>query len=136
MALVRTDRLLELGGYDCHWLYGLEDWELNQRLFSLGEPMAFVPVLVGKYTTRRYPCSTRHRCRRGTDAVCEFSVASTPSDQRSSARASTILIVGTIWASAGWSSPAARRWRHRSRQFRSRAPSPLKVLVVSSGGRA
>ena len=49
MALVRTDRLLELGGYDCQWLYGLEDWELNQRLFSLGEPMAFVPVLVGKY---------------------------------------------------------------------------------------
>ncbi len=35
----------------CHWLYGLEDWELNQRLFSLCEPMVFVPVLVGKYTT-------------------------------------------------------------------------------------
>src|SRR5262249_18535349 len=32
MALVKTGRLLELGGYDCQWLHGLEDWELNQRL--------------------------------------------------------------------------------------------------------
>jgi glycosyltransferase involved in cell wall biosynthesis len=50
MVLVQTERLLELGGYDSQWLYGLEDWELNRRLFSLGEPTVFVPVLVGKYT--------------------------------------------------------------------------------------
>ena len=61
MALLRTDRVLELGGYDPQWAFGLEDWELNQRLFSLGEPMVFVPVLVGKSRYPLCPCSARHR---------------------------------------------------------------------------
>ena len=54
MALVRTDRVLELGGYDGQWLYGMEDWELNQRLYNLDERMVFVPVLVGRYMSS--PC--------------------------------------------------------------------------------
>ena len=77
MVMVRTGRMLELGGYDCHWLYGLEDWELNLRLLRLGEPIVFVPVLVGKYRMSRLsmvneaPATTRYQrvanvCRRGT----------------------------------------------------------------------
>jgi len=131
MVLVRTDRLLELGGYDCQWLYGLEDWELNQRLFSLCEPMVFVPVLVGKYTT--LPLSMLHeaplssRYRRGLRIFGSV-------DATDSARYRACIhhpAVGTIWASAGWSSPAAEP---PVRAVPQRAPSRLKVLVATSGG--
>ncbi len=131
MALVRTDRMLELGGYDYQWLYGLEDWELNQRLFSLGEPMVFVPILVGKYTIS--PLSMLHeapallRHRRARRVFSRGGVAE-------SVRYRACIhhpAVGTLWASEGWSShslvattPAVAR----------RARSRLKALVVSSGG--
>ena len=32
MVLVRTDRILELGGYECQWVYGVEDWELESKV--------------------------------------------------------------------------------------------------------
>ena len=47
------------------------------------------------------------------------------------ARAFTILRLGTLWASAGWSSPAPAPPAGAVPQ---RAPSRLKVLVVTSGG--
>jgi polysaccharide pyruvyl transferase WcaK-like protein len=131
MILVRTDRLLELGGYDWQWLYGLEDWELNLRLFSLREPMVFVPVLVGKYTTlplsmlREAPSSTRYR-----RALRIFACV----DATDSARYRACIhhpALGTIWASAGWSSPAPEP---PIRAVPQRTPSRLKVLVVTSGG--
>ena len=116
MVLVRTDRLLELGGYDCQWLYGLEDWELNQRLFSLGEPMVFVPVLVGKYTTspdsmsHEAPLSSRYRRGLrifGSRGRCGFSAIT--------ARAFTILRS----VLSGRAPAGHRRARHhRPGQFR------------------
>jgi polysaccharide pyruvyl transferase WcaK-like protein len=129
MALVRTDRLIELRGYDCEWLYGVEDWELNQRLFRLGEPMVFVPVLVAKYTVlplsmlREAPLTLRHR--RGMRI---FGGADSPDSAQYRACVHHPAI-GTLWASAGWSSlapasPAVPRL----------VPSRLKVLVVTSGG--
>ena len=110
MALVRTDRLLELGGYDCQWLYGLEDWELNQRLFSLGEPMVVRPGARGQVHA-----SPAVHDPRGTVIVAVPTESAnlrprvTPRIQRNSARAFTIRIVGTIWASAGWSSQRRRQ---------------------------
>jgi len=127
MVLVRTHRLLELGGYDCQWS-ALEDWELNQRLFSLGEPMVFVPVLVGKYTT--LPLSMLHeaplssRCRRAWRIFGSV-------DAMDSSRYRACIhhpAIGTLWASTGWSSPPP------ARAVPQRAPSGLKVLVVASGG--
>ncbi len=117
MALVRTGRLLELGGYDIQWLHGLEDWELNQRLFSLCEPMVFVPVLVGKYTTlplsmlREAPLTLRYR--RGLRIFGSVDA----SDQARRCARIYHPAIGTIWASDEWSSPAPAR-RHRSRQSR------------------
>ncbi|MGO9471736.1 MAG: polysaccharide pyruvyl transferase family protein [Isosphaeraceae bacterium] len=135
MALVRTDRLLELGGYDIHWLHGLEDWELNQRLFSLCEPMVFVPVLVGKYTTlplsmlREAPLTSRYR------RSLRIFGSVDASDQARRRACIYHPDVGTIWASEGWSSPAPAPALAPSVQaVPRRAASPLKVLVVSSGG--
>jgi polysaccharide pyruvyl transferase WcaK-like protein len=131
MALVRTDRLLELGGYDSQWLYGLEDWELNQRLFSLGEPMVFVPVLVGKYTVlpnsmiREAPLTSRYK--RGLRIF-----ASVKDQDPARYNACTHHpALGTLWASAGsgWTAPAPV-----GRAVPRRATSRLKVLVISSGG--
>jgi polysaccharide pyruvyl transferase WcaK-like protein len=131
MALVRTDRLLELGGYECQWLYGLEDWELNQRLYCLCEPMVFVPVLVGKHTTlplsmvHEAPLSSRYRrawrifgCVDATDSSRYRACIHHPA-------------IGTLWASTGWSSPAPAP---PARAVPQRPPSGLKVLVVTSGG--
>src|SRR5208337_2141733 len=130
MVLVRTHRLLELGGYDCQWA-SLQDWELNQRLFSLGELMVFVPVLVGKYTTlplsmlREAPLSSRlRRAWRIFGSV----------DATDSSRYRACIhhpAIGTLWASIGWSSPAPAP---PARAVPQRAPSGLKVLVVTSGG--
>jgi polysaccharide pyruvyl transferase WcaK-like protein len=132
MGLVNTDRLNELGGYDCHWLYGMEDWELNQRLLVLGEPMAFVPVLVGRYSTLRFsmiheaPLSTRHR--RGLRIFGSFG-ALKPTEFRACIYHPDL---GPIWTSAGWSSPAAAQGARAFPQRR--RPSQTNVLVVTSGG--
>ena len=131
MVLVRTDRLLELGGYECQWLYALEDWELNQRLFSLGEPMVFVPVLVGKYTT--LPDSMSHEAPLSSRYRRSLRIFSSV-DATVSARHRACIhhpAIGTLWTSAGWSSPALAPPAGAVPQ---RAPSRLKVLVVSSGG--
>ncbi len=131
MALVRTERLLELGGYDCQWLYGMEDWELNQRLFSLGEPMTFVPVHAGNYTVlplsmlREAPTSLRHR-RGGRIFGC---VA--PADLERHRACVFHPAIGTIWTSNSWSSTASEPPLLAVSQP---ATSRLQVLVVSSGG--
>ncbi len=131
MALLRTDRILELGGYDPLWSSGLEDWELNQRLFSLCEPMVFVPVLVGKYTIsplsmlREAPLSSRVR-----RALRVFGHGGGADSVRHRASIHH-RAVGTICASAGWSSPAPEP---PARTVPHRGPSRLKVLVVSSAG--
>ncbi len=131
MALVKTERVLELGGYDCQWLYGLEDWELNQRLFRLGEPMAFVPVVVGKYTIsplsmlREAPTSLRFR---RSWRIFGRGEASRSEQFRACVHHP---VAGTIWASAGWSAQTAAR---ATREVPHRAPSPPRILVVSSGG--
>jgi len=130
MVLVRTDRLLELGGYDCQWS-AMEDWELNQRLFSLCEPMVFVPVLVGKYTAlplsmlREAPLSSRYR----RSLRIFGSVDATDSPRYRACVHHPAL--GTLWASAGWSTPPAGP---PVRAVPQRAASRLKVLVVTSGG--
>ena len=90
MALVLTDRLIELGGYECQWLYGLEDWELNLRLYSLREPMVFVPILAGKYRTSPRSMISKHRQQGGTDEPVECSVAWKPRSRRIATRAFTI----------------------------------------------
>jgi polysaccharide pyruvyl transferase WcaK-like protein/GT2 family glycosyltransferase len=132
MALVRTDRLLDLGGYDCLWS-GLEDWELNQRLFRLGEPLIFVPVLVGKYRIsplsmlNEAPLAMRYRRALrifgggGGDDAGSFPFRACV------AHPST----GVLWASAGWSSAA---WEVPRTPVPRGSGSRLKVLVVSSGG--
>lgn len=131
LSLLRTRRILELGGYDCQWLYGLEDWELNQRLLKLGELMAFVPVLVGKYTMsptsmlNEAVCSIRFRrnrrifgCDDATNKVRYRACVHHPA-------------IGTLWSSPGWTT-----WEEEppSRPARRPASRSLKVLVVSSGG--
>ncbi len=130
MVLVRTDRILELGGYDTQSCT-LEDWELTQRLFSLSEPMVFVPVLVGRCA--RSPFSLHHeapssaRYRRGLQA---FGCV----DATNSARSRACIYhpaVGTIWASAGWTSPQSAP---PVRAVPRPVPSRLRILVVSSGG--
>ena len=132
MALVKTERVLELGGYDCQWLYGLEDWELNQRLFSLGEPMAFVPVVVGSYTisplSMIHEAPTSLRCRRSL-RIFGRGEASCSEQFRACVYHP---IVGTIWASAGWSAqtaaPATEEVPHR-------APPAAKNSCGVVGGR-
>jgi polysaccharide pyruvyl transferase WcaK-like protein len=47
LALVRAERLLQLGGFDPDVQH--EDWELNVRLLCACELMVFVPTLVGNY---------------------------------------------------------------------------------------
>jgi polysaccharide pyruvyl transferase WcaK-like protein len=130
MALVQTDRIVELGGYDCEWS-ALEDWELNQRLLALRERLVFVPVLVGKYTalplsmSREAPLASRHR--RGLRVFGSV-------DASDSARYRACVYhpaCGTLWASAGWSAPTDAPTIPAVPQ---RAPSRLKVLVVASGG--
>ncbi len=130
MVMVRTGRLLELGGYDTQWLHGLEDWELNQRLFTLGEPMAFVPVVVGKYTTaplsmfREAPTYARYR--RGLRVFC-----SVDGEDSSTYRACVHHpALGTLWSSQGWSGTEP----DQVRVTRNRTRERLKILVVSSGG--
>jgi polysaccharide pyruvyl transferase WcaK-like protein len=131
MALVRTERLIELGGYDSHWLYGMEDWELNQRLLALGEPMVFVPVLVGRYSTLPHsmiheaPLSARYR--RGSR------IFGSVGELRSTEFRACVYHpdLGPIWASAGWSSPVAA---HGARAVPRRCRSRASVLVVTSGG--
>ncbi len=131
MALVRTDRLLELGGYESQWLYGLEDWELNQRLFGLGEPMVFVPVLVGKYVSS--PLSMIHEAQvssRHRRALRIF--GSVDAADRAQYRACVHHpAIGTLWTSTGWSAPAPAP---PARAVPQPALPGLKVLVVSSGG--
>ncbi len=119
MALVRTDRVLELGGYDGQWLYGMEDWELNQRLYSLGERMVFVPVLVGKYTSsplsmiHEAPVGTRHR--RAVRIFNSGDAANSGSFRACVYHPST----GVLWAGAAGHRP---RWNCRSRLFRDGRP--------------
>ena len=141
MVMVRTDRLVELGGYDREWS-ALEDWELSQRLFALGEPMAFVPALVGKYTTlplsmsREAPLSSRHRR--------SLRIFGSLDASDSCAYRACIYhpALGTLWTSAGWSSPPVEKGDRTSEAEKvlspfsvpRRAPGRLKVLVVASGG--
>ena len=131
MALVRTERVLALRGYETQWLYGLEDWELNQRLFSLGERMVHVPVLVGKYVIsprsmlNEAPMSLRNR---RNQRIFGSAAAASSATYRACVHHPAF---GTIWASPGW-------------QAHEPAPSPeavpaggrpaLRILVVSSGG--
>ena len=131
MVLVRTERILELGGYECHWVYGLEDWELNLRLLRLGEPFAFVPVLVGKYRTSRLsmvneaPDSIRHR------RIARMFAGDAARD---STRYRTCIhhpAIGYIRRSADWPAPVRVAF---AEPVAPASPSPLKVLVVTSGG--
>ena len=128
MALVRTERILTLGGYDGQWLHGLEDWELNQRLFALRESVVFVPVLVGRYSTlpgsmlRQAPTSQRVRL--------DARMFGTPqcSDNAQYRAGVHHPALGTLWASPGWSADAPVAAQVRT------VEKPLRVLVVSSGG--
>jgi len=93
--------------------------------------MAFVPVLVGKYTIlplsmiREAPVSSRHR--RGLRIFGSVDVT----DEARYRACVHHPALGTIWATAGWSSSAAAA---PLRAVPQRAPSRLKVLVVTSGG--
>src|SRR5947199_9783525 len=62
LVILRTGRLLELNGYNTDRAIGFDDWELNVRLLHRGEPLVFVPTIVGLY--RRYALSMVH------DAAC------------------------------------------------------------------
>jgi len=129
MALLRTERILELGGYDGQWLYGLEDWELIQRLFALREPVLFVPVLMGRYSTlpgsmlRQAPTSIRRRLDERM-----FGTARHDDDARYRAGVHHPAI-GTLWSSPGWSSVVPAATVAAGANIR-----PLRILVVTSGG--
>ena len=131
MALVRTDRVLELGGYDGQWLYGMEDWELNQRLYNLDERMVFVPVLVGRYMSsplsmiHEAPLGTRHR--RAVRIFNSGDAADSGSFRACVYHPST----GRCGQATAGQRPG---WNCRSRLFAQRLPTRLKVLVVTSGG--
>jgi polysaccharide pyruvyl transferase WcaK-like protein/GT2 family glycosyltransferase len=58
LVILRTGRLLELNGYNSDRAIGFDDWELNVRLLHGGEPLVFVPTIVGLY--RRYGLSMVH----------------------------------------------------------------------------
>ena len=131
MALVRTDRILELGGYEIEWLYGVEDWELNLRLFSRGEPMVFVPVLVGKYwmlpSSMINEAPAYLRVRRGHRIFSSLE-ATDAGRYRASVHHPAI---GTIWSSSNDHSDSTSP----SQPASSRRSTPsLKILVVTSGG--
>jgi glycosyltransferase involved in cell wall biosynthesis len=49
MALFDRRQLLDVGGYSGIKGLGLEDWELNLHLVSLGRKVVFVPLVIGFY---------------------------------------------------------------------------------------
>ncbi len=131
MVLLRTDRILELGGYECQWVYGVEDWELNLRLLRLGEPIVFVPVLVGKYRISRlsmaHEAPASVRCQR----IARMFAADGAQDTTRYRTCSHHPAIGYLWNSSGW--PAPEQGSKADAVVRA-TPSPLKVLVVTSGG--
>ena len=128
MAMLRGRRVVDLGGYDGQWLCGLEDWELNQRLFLLGEPMVFVPVLVGRYST--LPGSMLREAPTALGTAGPRSMFGSAAADRAEDRAGLHHPrVGILWSSPGWSGPA-----RCIEPMQSSHAEPLKILVISSGG--
>jgi polysaccharide pyruvyl transferase WcaK-like protein/GT2 family glycosyltransferase len=133
LALLRTARVLELHGYDADArLPGLEDWELNVRLLHLGEPLAFVPTLVGLYRYSRLSMnhdttSYRERARRVRRS---YGLDGPPPPH--AVRGSVYHpATGYLWRSPAW--PTADRPPGPSVEHRTTAAVP-RILVVSSGG--
>ena len=133
LVLVRTGRVLELKGYDTEArLPGLEDWELHVRLLHGGEPLVFVPTLVGLY--RSSPLSMNH------DVPCITSRSRRlwrvyGLNGRLPAEAVCASVyhpaTGYLWRSPAWQSRPAEPAVAHGRQ---RQTTGLRLLVVSSAG--
>lgn len=129
LAIVQTERLLELGGYEAGLLTAICDWELVLRLMRLGEPIVQVPTPVGIYRSSNlsmiHDAVDRQRVRR---LQRMYAIDGAPSENK---------ILSAIHHPATGYLQRSPSWKHgmvpELQQFNSHAASQ-QFLVVTSGG--
>ncbi len=127
MVLVRTERLLALGGYEPDLVYGVEDWELNLRLLRHGEPVACVPTLVGVYRSSALSMVNDAELPLRTRRLQRMFTSDGPPDPNRFRAAVYHPNAGRLWQSPGWGPM-------KTSSKRAMDQDDWRVLVVSSGG--
>ncbi len=133
LALVRTERLLELGGYDTDaQLPAWEDYELNVRLLHRGERLAHVPTLVALY--RCSPLSMNHELKGYTERrrrMQRIYGLKGPLSPQKVCASIYHPATGYLWRSPAWSdddNPSL------ALSALNAAPAAPRILVIGSGG--
>jgi alpha-1,6-rhamnosyltransferase len=130
LAMVRTEPLLDLGGYDPE--SRIEDWELDVRLMHLGEPVCFVPTVVGYYRLSSIGMNHDSTCISARRRRVQRIYAAGGGDLAEVACLSTYHpATGYLWRSTAWKPDEAAPDRAA---LRAAAPTGPRILVVSSGG--
>lgn len=130
MAMVHTQRLLELGGYEADQLTALCDWELVLRLVRLGEPIVHVPTQVGIYRSSHlsmiHDAVDTQRVRR----LKRMYAIDGPPHLDDLVTAVHHPATGYLWRSKAWNStqsPIQQQWNTLE-------PNSGRYLVVTSAG--
>jgi polysaccharide pyruvyl transferase WcaK-like protein len=131
LVLLRTERILEVGGYDPEMWY--EDWGLHARLLCLGDLFCFVPTLVGLYRIsnagRNLEVPNSSLRARRIRRIFAFGGLPKPEDIRSCIYHPT---VGYLAKSSAWDQAQESNMPPPNPQ--QSEDSPLRILVVSAAG--